>query len=185
MADEQVMTIALPLPLNVTLWWTGTGARTEQQKCPECLGTRVSEVHLANGEKYSLDCACCQSGYDPPRGYLNVTVYEYTPTPFVASRVRVDGDEYWYSESPPGASSYSSVESKDLFRTREECAARCAEKTADQAKARDEGAFRHLESKRKSLAFSVHYWRGQVRKLTAELERAQARLNRCKQKEVA
>lgn len=178
-------TISIPLPLNTTLWWTGHGTHEQRTKCPECLGTRVAEVHLANGEKYSLDCACCQSGYDPPRGYVTETVYVYEPTPFVALRVRMDGDEFSYSESPPSAMSYSSVYAKDLFLTKEECAARCAEKTAEQAKALEAGRFRHLESKRKRLAWSVHYWRTQVRKLTEELDRAKARLSRCKNTEAA
>ena len=181
----ETISITIPHPLNVQLWWVGLGSRTERRKCPECLGTRVVELHLANGEKYSLDCECCSRGCEGPYGFINETIHEYTPTPFTARRVRMDGEEFWYSESGPDAASYSSANADDLFQNIEQCAARCAEKTAEAAKEREEQAVRQLESKRKRLAWSVHYWRGQAKKLETDLERARARLNRCKHVEAA
>lgn len=178
---DETVSIKIPLPLKVQLWWCGSGARQERVQCPECLGTLVVDMRLGNGETYTLDCACCTNGYEGPYGYVTRTVHEYTPAPFTAHRVRIDGDEFYYSESLPEASCYSSVEAKDLFRTKEECQARCAEKTAEYALAQEQYAVNALASKRKSLAFSVHYWRGVAAKLEKDLERAKARINRCKQ----
>lgn len=138
-------------------------------------------MHLANGEVYSLNCACCSSGYDGPFGYVVRTIHEFTPTPFIARRVRMDGDEFMYSESPRSAPCYSSVQATHLYLTEEECAAACAKLTAQYQEDMEKSLLRQLASKRESLAFSVHYWRNQVNKIEKDLERAKAQLNRCKQ----
>jgi hypothetical protein len=178
-------TIELPFAIGEQIWWAGDGFRQEWVTCPECAGTRVIEMIQGNGERVALDCECCRSGYEPSRGVVVRTRYEFKPVPFTPQRWRCDGDEFGFSESPPDAAHYTIVYAKDLFKDRDECLKRCAEKNAEHA-AEDERRFMaNLSSKRRSMAFSAHYWRGQVEKLRKELAMAEARLARCKQPKVA
>lgn len=63
-----------------------------------------------------------------------------------------------------------------------ECAVRCKELNEERRKTDEERAISNLASKRRDLAWSVHYWGGQVKKLERDLEVARARLARCKDK---
>lgn len=174
--------IQIPIALGQVVWWTGYGSRTDYIQCPECCGTCVIEMIKGNGERVTLDCGLCSVGYEPPTGKIKQYVYEHTPTPFVAGRVRMDGDEFWYSESPPDASSYSSVKSTDLFASREECQARCDELNRERAKADEEMLLRNISHKRQHLSFSASYWSREVKKLEKQIDAARARINRCKAK---
>lgn len=178
-------TIQIPFALDVQIWWTGNGHREEWIECPECAGTKAIEMIKGNGERVSLDCALCGPGYDAPRGVIRKHIYEHEPTPFTPRRVRVDGDDFMYSESPPSASCYGSVDDKHLFATREECQTKCDEMNAARAKADDERLIHEIRSKRKSLAFSASYWQGQVRDYEKRLAQAKALLNRCRQPKTA
>lgn len=173
--------IPIPFPLGVPLWWANGPHREEWIECPECCGTKVIEVVLGNGERYSLDCRCCQSGYEPPRGQIKRLIFEYRPTLFVPHRVQVYGEDVSYSESPPDALSYTSVRSEHLFTTQEECQAKCDAMNAEHAAHASDHLIRSRKRAREDLAWSAHYWGSQVRQLRKDLELAEARLNRSKE----
>lgn len=179
--------ISIPFPLGVSLWWTSGPHRDQWVECPECCGTKVIEVVLGNGERYSLDCRCCQSGYDDPRGAIKCTVFEYRPVPFLPLSIQMHGSEVSYSESPPDSNCYSSVSTTNLFATKEECQAKCEQMNAEHAKAEAESIVYRRGRARKDLAWSAHYWGSQVRQLEKDLTTARARLSKCKasKKEVA
>lgn len=177
--------IEIPFALNVPIWWTGNAYSEEWIECPECAGTRVIEMIKGNGEHVSLDCALCGPGYESPRGVIRIHRYEYRPEPFIPRRVRADGSDFMYSESSPEASSYSSIDSKNLFATREACQAKCDEMNAEHEKNQAERLIHEIRSRRKSLAFSASYWQGQVREYEKRLSEARALLSRCKQPKIA
>lgn len=170
----------IPYPLGVSLWYTGGPHREEWVECPECCGTKVIELVLGNGQRFSLDCRCCQSGYEDPRGVIKRTAFEYRPVPFLPLRVTIFGSEVSYSESPPEASCYSSVDSKHLFTSKEECQAKCEAMNAEHAAAEAEAIVHRRGRARKDLAWSAHYWGSQVRQLEKELAKARERLTKCK-----
>lgn len=177
--------INIPFALGVTVWWSGFGSRTEWVECPECAGTCVIEMTKGNGERVSLACNLCGPSYEPPKGVIQRHIYEHSPVPFIPARVRMDGDEFWYSESDPTASSYSSVQSTSLFISKEECEARCKQLNEDRAKHDAEMLLHSISSKRRSLSHSSHYWSREVKRLEQQLEAARARLSRCKIKKSA
>lgn len=48
-----------------------------QETCPDCLGTKMVTLLLANGERESLECKTCYpGGYEPPRGHIIRTQYQ-------------------------------------------------------------------------------------------------------------
>jgi hypothetical protein len=171
-----VTTIELPFSLGVTVWHAAYGYESWWIECPECLGTKKVKVSLATGEEYELECRCCQEGYEPSRGKIQTGQSRFTPTLFTPGRFRIEGAEVWYSESSPDASSYSSVSADVLFLDKAACAARCDEENAKHDKERAEQALRNLMHKRKDYAWSVHYWRGQLKQKRRDVELIEARL---------
>lgn len=175
-------TIALPFAIGVQIWHAGTEPREGWVMCPECAGTKVVTLTLGNGEQHSLDCANCSAGMDPPRGKVCTQRYDFSPVPFIPARVRVDGDEFSYSESGPDAGCYSSIDSKNLFARREDCVVACARLSAEHKQQLAEYEIRNLAGRRRNLAWSVHYWGSQVKRLERDLVVARERLARCKEK---
>jgi hypothetical protein len=176
--------LSIPFAIGETVWHaTCASSYVEYETCPECAGTKALTLIRGNGESVSLQCNYCQRGYGPSFGVIERRVSEYTPRAFVcASVVSWDGKEINYSEAGPDETCRNYAGSKDLFRSREECEARCAERNA-QSRADDERrAIANLASKRASLAHSVHYWGNKIKALERDLEVARGQLAVCKQK---
>jgi hypothetical protein len=174
--------VKLPLPLNITLWHAAYGATEEWLICPECMGTKEVKLTLANGEEYMLDCRCCQSGYDPPLGRIRRHIYDFRPTPFVARRWGTDGDKFWFSESDPTSPCWTRTNEEDLFTDETLCRARCEAKNAELSQQQAEQGLRNLMSKRKDLAWSVHYWRSQLADRRRDVEMIEKRLRACQER---
>lgn len=177
--------IEIPFALGTPLWWTGYGSRDEWITCEECQGTKASIVMLANGETYSLDCAACSCGYDPPRGVVKHTFMEYKPTLFIPRRVDMSFGELRYGQEDPESSCWRPVEVSKLYESREECEAACGPLNEAQHKTEKERVLCNMKSKRRNMAFSVHYWRGQLARSRKDAEAAEERLHVCIEREKA
>jgi hypothetical protein len=176
---EETPCIKIPFAIGKKIWWTGNGYRTENVVCPECAGYKYVTVIQGNGETYTLDCRCCQLGYDHPLGWIERTIHEHVPTPFIPGRVEISGQHIRYSESGPNATCYSSIDAENLFETEEECAVACEKENKKQAEWEAEREIKNLQGRRKDNAWSVHYWGGIVKRLERELEVTKARLDAC------
>lgn len=134
-----------------------------------------------NGEQFALECANCSLGYSPPTGTVKRTIDQFLPTRFTPTCVvRLEGNEVWYTDSEEGATIFRSVSSAELFPSHDACQHRCDELAAEKSKADNECAIANLASRRRKLAFSVHYWRRKVLDLERDLQTAKARLSVCK-----
>ena len=167
--------IPIPKPLNTPLWWTGDGYVEEHITCPECAGTCAIEMIKGNGERVTLACGHCQSGWEPPRGWVKRTRFHYAPEQVIASKVEMHGDTFYYS-----LEGLSTTDSDRLFLTREECAAECDKLNRERTEQERQQEIASIASKRHSLAFSASYWGRQVKDLERKLEVAKARLSVCK-----
>jgi hypothetical protein len=176
--------IPIPFALGEPLWTPSNGAVAEWVECPECAGSGVITLTQGNGTAVTIACGCCWRGFDPPTGRVQRTRYGSVPEPFTPQSVEVRGDEVRYSESPPGSSCYSTKDAANLFRTIEECAARCAELDETRRANDERQAVANLASKRSSMAWSAHYWGRKVRDLERDLAAARGRLAECPRKEV-
>lgn len=175
-------TVQVPFGIGDTVWKCGHEYQETWIECPDCAGTRAITLVLGNGTQQSMDCNRCQIGYDRPSGMVKHVVYDSQPTRFVCRRIVgwTDGLPD-YTESEECESGYSYAHSKDLYTDKAECEKACAERNAER-KANDERiVIANIASKRRSLAFSSHYWAGKVKTLERELEAARARLAACKQ----
>jgi len=75
------------------------------------------------------------------------------------------------------------VPSTVLFESKDACQEACDALNAECTKHEEEMAIATLASKRRDLAWSVHYWGRLVKNLERQLEQARARLAVCKEKE--
>lgn len=55
------------------------GIREEHVPCPVCYGNKSVVLILGNGDEVEVECKYCQSGFNPPRGYI----VEYVSLPKV------------------------------------------------------------------------------------------------------
>ena len=171
--------IEIPFAVGEQVYWIGYFGREEARECPECCGTKFLTMIQGNGVQVRIDCACCSRGFDGPIGVVKVQVLEHKPTPVTLGEVRVDGKKFSYGINDRGGS----VDSDVLFRLEADCLACCEKKNSENAKYREEQAISHLKSKRREMAWSVHYWQGQVRRFRDDLKRVEDMLGVCKAKE--
>ena len=174
--------VPIPFAVGEEVWWVGSGYRKETVICPECCGTKAITMILGNGETVSLDCAMCGPGYNRPTGTIDRTDYRHVPQRIAPTTVRVDGEEITYHTPAPGGGYYV-MYIHDMFTDEQECQVRCDELNQKKAMEEERRIISTRNSKRKDMAFSVTYWRGQVKRLEDELHQAKARLSVSKQKE--
>jgi len=173
------MSASLPIPFAIgeIVWRCGNGHVEEYLVCPECAGTKALTLVQGNGEQVFIACACCSLGSDPPSGRVKRTRFEHRPERFLCARVDVNGDVIRYRDD---ALSCSYCEATRLFRSHEECQRACDAENAQRAEEEKARAIANLASKRRDMAWSVHYWGRKVRDLAKDLETARARLAVCK-----
>jgi rubredoxin len=170
--------IDVPFAIGETVWHAGSNYRKERVTCPDCEGTKVLHILLGNGDRHAMDCGVCNLGFEPPRGYIEHEVCVHEPRAVKLARVlRFDEDGVEYTDAPQGMTCYHSYNSKDLYRDKDECAARCAELEVEAQKNKDAQELAILTSKRKSAAHSVSYWRRRRTDARKELEAIERRLD--------
>lgn len=172
--------LEIPFELGVPIWVAECNTHQRWIECPECCGTKALTLINGNGVEVSLECRCCQDGYDPPKGIVRSHVWEARPKPFTPRRFRCDGEEWMFSESEPDAASCGSFPVDRLFKDRDDCQRKCDQMNAEHAKEQAQSLIHQVTRGRRDVAWSVHYWGRQVKELEASLERARARLSACK-----
>lgn len=171
--------IEIPFAIGETVWWTGHGSREETITCPDCNGECALTVINGHDEAFRVPCQNCTRGYEGPFGYVKRVVYERKPTPFTCNRVEVRGDEVRYSEQSPEANCWSSADASDLFRDKDECAARCVEINEAYAAEMEERNTNQIARNRKRVLWSYTYWSRQIKDIERQLELARERLKKC------
>jgi hypothetical protein len=176
-------TIEIPFNIGETVYWIGNGYAEEMIQCPECLGTKTIKMVQANGKEFQIDCAGCSVGFERSTGQVKRGVWNHRPTLFTPRRVEISGAEVRYSEADPTANCYSCVNAKELFRLEAECLVACDKANEEKAEALRGNEIARLKSKKRDMAWSVHYWQSVISNLERDLENARARLGVCKERE--
>jgi hypothetical protein len=170
--------IEIPFNIGDRVWWTGRGHHEEFVTCPECLGQKFLTVTQGNGQSFTINCACCSLGYEPPSGVIKRNFYHFEPTEFVCKTIQFYSDDFRY-ENEYG----ETTDTKEhLFATKEECQAKCNELNKYHSEDEERRVLANITSKRREVAWSVHYWARKIADLKKELEIAQDRLNVAKTK---
>ena len=168
----------IPYDVGAEMWTPSNDSHMLTVQCPECCGNKYVTVTLGSGNVYTLDCACCGHGLDRPRGYVEVRDYTSGPKCVTLGAVTI---ETWGSGPELR---YGGIGVTDLYENEEACRDECTRRNRERKKNDEEQALHRIASKRKELAWSVHYWGRQVAELKRDLERAEARLAVCKERKV-
>lgn len=168
-------TLEIPFALGSEVWWIGPAWRREQMTCPECLGQRRIKVVLPNGEEYLLACEACPGQWNQPSGLVSVTHHEYVPRRITLDRVEsidMTVDRRVAYRTANGTLVYS----HDLYRDEGECRAACEARNAEMDAEDERRTIARMLHGRERLAWSSHYWRGQLQRAEADVVRARERL---------
>ncbi len=164
--------IDIPFAIGQTVWRASATPIERWVECPECVGTRATTMILGNGEERTLACACCGVGYEPPSGVVRDWDYDCEPEAFICRDLEVRDGEVRYGGTRAAV----------LYEDKEECRAHCAVLNKEHQRLKEERDIGKLSSRRRGMAWSVHYWSSQVRKLRKELALVEARLSVCKER---
>jgi len=174
--------LEIPFAIGETVWCSEPASTRERLPCPDCDGAKTVKMLLGNGEVYTLPCRGCQVGCDPSRGYVEVVTWSYEPRKFTPRRVDMSCGEFHYSAASPEATCFGYVDTSKMFHDKAECEADCERRAKEAQEGEDQRMFWNLKSKRKDMAWSVHYWRSQAIKFRKELAWVEARLHVSKEK---
>lgn len=155
-------TASLPIPFAIgeVVWCMGHGRREEWVTCPICSGEKFVTMIQGDGTAFALDCGECGPGYNAPCGKVRRYIYERRPEEFRCAAISdIRNGEVRYSDGYQR----TYVDARELFRDKDECAAKCAADNAAKAKADKEQGTHIQGSQRKSMAFSLSYWQNQKR----------------------
>lgn len=148
-------------------------------QCPECLGTRTMRVILATGDEHTIDCACCERGYEGSPGKILTWQAQANVEAVVIAGVEshMDGEtlkvRYHYSPN-------YIVDACNVFATHDEAMVRAEELSAahnaEQAK-----RVRCKEKDTRKWAWNVSYHRKEIREAHRKIEYHTAKLNAAKE----
>lgn len=175
--------LQIPFALGEPVWWVGHAHQETMIVCPECAGTKVLTVVQGNGDQIEVPCACCGDIIRGSSGRIKQVVYKHVPQLYTPRRVTgfYDGGVQ-YTDAPDDATCYGTINSKDMFATETECAMECGRRNIEREIEQEQQLIRNLSSKRKDMAWSVHYWDRKVKDLERDLEVARRWLGVCKER---
>lgn len=72
------------------IWWAKVGTERKTEACPVCNRTCKVTVILGTGERVVTPCDYCGSGFDGPRGFVEVDTFHAAPVQERIDEVRVE-----------------------------------------------------------------------------------------------
>lgn len=164
--------IQIPFKVGEEVWYSVASSGQKTVKCPDCAGQLFSIVTLGNGESHKLKCHACGPGYTNPNGFI--VSYKTTWVPERRTPIEFTGFRdgiAMYSDAVSCGMSADRMFS-DLQACEDDCDRRQVQSDAEE----EARMLANIRSKRESLAFSVSYWRSQVREYEEKLARVREQL---------
>lgn len=150
-----------------TVWHASMKHSLKAVTCPDCFGRRALRVILGDDSEVVIDCQGCSLGYNPPRGHINVDVYEAEPDTLLIDRVELQQVNGEVVALYSGEGRYHAKES-DLFTTEVEARERAKALAIEHS----ETAAQNLKRKEKDThtwAWNVTYHRRCIKQATRDL----------------
>ena len=151
-------------------------------ECPQCCGSGRIEVILGNSEKFSINCTCCEHGWEGSFGKLK----SYEPKAS-ARCVMVSGVETSMNDGEIIARYRHSgcyiSDGEKVFATEKEALAAAEELAAEQEK-REVGNLKRKEKQHKNWAWNVSYHRKAIKSAEKQIAYHTAKLNVAPRKEL-
>lgn len=105
------------------IWKAAISLSETTMTCPYCLGQLYLTVTYGDGTTSTGQCANCQLGYDPPRGYVTYYETKVKVESSIITGVQMNGDKFNYYLN----NSHFASDFKDTFDTLEEAQVRAEE----------------------------------------------------------
>ena len=163
-------TIPIPFAIGQELWLADYGSAAQWDTCPACFGKLKVKLTLGNGDEFDIDCAYCALGYGPPQGKVREHRTRFAPRAFVAEAVSMLGSDFYYNDGG------NNVPCERLSADRAACEAMCEKLNAEQIAQEERRTIANLESKKRSMVWSVGYWRNNLKKAESDVERLREHL---------
>lgn len=157
------------------VWIASLLYKKQQTICPHCLGKKYLTVIMGDESRVTIECAGCQSGFDPPRGFVNY--YGFEPE---VKQITIEGmdttpyqTEYKYNCSK---FSYNTVQEKDLFPNKE-LADQKVNQLIEEKNKEEMDKLHSKEQKHHTWSWNATYHRNQIKTLERDLEYHRTKLN--------
>lgn len=138
--------------------------------CPDCWGKKYLRVILGDDSEVTIDCAGCDLGYEPPRGYVTHRAYE----------PQVEGGKITGIEINENGVSYNLsgyiVEEKNVSEVYEDALKQAAVLAAEYEESEKQRMLRK-EKDARTWAWHATYHRGAIKRAQKDLEYHTAKLN--------
>ena len=163
--------IPIPFALGQEVWLADYDRSSQWEQCQVCFGQLKVKMTLGNNEEFMLDCAHCSPGHSKPSGKTYTHRTRFVPRRFTPESVSMSGSEFYYAEG-----NIKSAPAKLLSTDRSACEVMCDKMNAAEIANENGRTVANLISNKKSMAWSVGYWRNQLKRSEHEAERIRERL---------
>ena len=158
------------------LWYASNKRKSKTTVCPECLGDKYITVILGDKTELKIDCTTCQSGYDPPKGYI--IEYDMMPDvlPIIIKGIEIERDGIRYTTE-----SCYIINENCLYKNRMDAEKRSIE-LIKEYNAKGKGKINLKEKNSRSWAWHVTYHRQGIKRAEHDLTYHKAKLEISKNK---
>lgn len=148
-----------------TVWLATCGNTQKITTCEVCYGKKQVKLILGNDEECILDCGYCSKGYDNPTGYTQAYEWAAEPKQAIVTGISIDSSkQYNYSFSQYHG------DNENVFLTKEEALARCAEMIKEHEKTQQNQLEYCKFNDKKNYAWNAGYHRGEAKRAKQQLE---------------
>lgn len=137
------------------VWVASYGTKCVRKPCIVCHGSKQVTLILGNDDRVLLPCDYCGHGFKEPSGFIEVYECVAEPEAFLITRVLTEDTSEGQVRRYYSGSRY--VEEAEIYDSREEAAARAAERAYEETLAAEEQAHRIKKRVHKSFAWNAGY----------------------------
>lgn len=165
------MTIEAKHKLGDKVWYAQNKAVETSVVCPDCFGQKALTVIKGDGSQVSIECAGCQRGYEPPRGY--VSYYEHRTS---VSYVEINGIEMDSDKTRYRLSSGHYGDEAEVFDNKEDAELKARE-LAERYNKEQLDEINRKEKHSRAWSWNAHYHREGIKKAKRDFAYHTAKLN--------
>lgn len=159
------------------VWYAKMESIEKSVRCPECFGLKYLTIIFGDQSEATIDCAGCQSGYEPPKGFITYHAWEPRAWRVTISGMDIRNDKitYWFTEG------YGSSIENVLFQNQEAAEIRALE-LAEEHNQKEIKKINKKDKDHRNWSWHAHYHRARIREAEKALVYHTAKLNVAKTK---
>ena len=152
------------------VWYASFERREKRIVCEDCYGDKYITVIMGDSSKVTIQCAGCQSGIEPSRGWNLIYEYEAKSQLTTINRIEIKKESIEYYTD------YGCGENR-VFATKEEADEKATELGRDYYAEQINRIKNLKEHNKRTWSWNAHYHRRQIKEAQRNLEYHTAKLN--------